>query len=103
MQRKGVYGVVQHWTMTVKDHSTGLMFCVALPNKRADFVAHELEKYFGLVGYPHIFHADNGKEFTAFVVADLLKANNLTYAIVTGHPRTPRDQGSVESGNKILQ
>ncbi len=103
IQRKDIYGVMQCWIMTVKDHSTGLMFCVALPNKRADFVAHELEKYFGLVGYHHIFHTDNGKEFTAFVVADLLKANNPTCAIVTGHPRTPRDQGSVESGNKIFQ
>lgn len=103
MQRKDIYGVMQRWIMTIKDHSTGLMFCIALPNKRADFVAHELEKYFGLVGYPHIFHTDNGKEFTASVVADLLKVNNPNCAIVTGCPRTPRDQGSVESANKILQ
>ncbi len=42
--------------MTVKDHSTGLIWLAALPYKRADFVAFELEKYFGFVGYPHIFH-----------------------------------------------
>ncbi len=39
--------------MTVKDHSTGLVYLVALPRKKAEFVAAELEKYFGYVGYPN--------------------------------------------------
>ncbi len=42
--------------MTVKDHSTGLVYLAALPRKTAVFVAKKLEKYFGFVGYPHIFH-----------------------------------------------
>jgi hypothetical protein len=42
--------------MRVKDHSTGLVYLCALPQKKAIFVAAELEKYFGLIGYPEIFH-----------------------------------------------
>jgi hypothetical protein len=32
-----------------------------------------------------------------------MKQNNLNCFIVTGRPRTPRDQGSVESANKLVQ
>ena len=52
----GIYGVMQRWIMTIKDHSTGLVYLATLPRKTAKFVANELEKYFGFVGYPHIFH-----------------------------------------------
>jgi hypothetical protein len=37
------------------------------------------------------------------IVVDLLKARNPNCFIVTGHSRTQRDQGSVESINKIVQ
>ncbi len=47
---------MQRWIMTVKDHSTGLVYLCALPQKKAIYVAVELEKYFGLIGYPEIFH-----------------------------------------------
>ncbi len=56
MWKNDVYGVMQHWIMTVKDHSTGLVYLAALPRKTAVFVANEMEKYFGFVGCPHIFH-----------------------------------------------
>jgi hypothetical protein len=98
----------------------------------AKCVAAELEKYFGFVGYPSIFHTGmfiiafpqsntltsnyhltkmysfisfqtNGKEFIATVVVELLKANNPNCFLVTGRPRTPRDQGSVENANKLVQ
>jgi hypothetical protein len=48
-------------------------------------------------------YADNGKEFIAIIVVDLLMESNPSCCIVTGHPRTPQDQGSVESANKIVQ
>ncbi len=56
MRKKDVYGVMQRWIMTAKDHSTGLVYLAVLPRKPAMFVANKLEKYFGFVGYPHIFH-----------------------------------------------
>jgi hypothetical protein len=36
-------------------------------------------------------------------VVELLKANNSNCFLVTGRPRTPRDQGSVENANKLVQ
>jgi hypothetical protein len=56
IRRRDVYGHMQRWIMTVKDHSTGLIYLAALPRKMAKYVATELEKYFGFVGYPSIFH-----------------------------------------------
>jgi hypothetical protein len=37
------------------------------------------------------------------IVVDLLKESNPNCFILTGRPRTPRDQGSIESANKIVQ
>jgi hypothetical protein len=56
MRKRDVYGQMQRWIMTVKDHSTGLVYLCALPQKKAPFVAAELEKFFDFVGYPEIFH-----------------------------------------------
>jgi hypothetical protein len=56
MRKRDVYGQMQRWIMTVKDHSTGLVYFCALPRKMDAFVAAELEKFFGFVGYPEIFH-----------------------------------------------
>jgi hypothetical protein len=56
MRKKDVYGQMQCWIMTVKGHLTGLMYLCALLRKKADFVAAELEKFFGLAGYTAIFH-----------------------------------------------
>jgi hypothetical protein len=78
MRNKEIYGVIQHWIMTVKDHFTGLIYIVALPNKKASFIAYELEKFFGFIEYPNAFHSKKGKKFTAssIVVVALLKGNH---------------------------
>jgi hypothetical protein len=56
MRKRGIYGQMQRWIITMKDHSTGLVYLCALPQKKAVFVAAKLEKFFGFVGYPEIFH-----------------------------------------------
>jgi len=56
MRKRDIYGNMQRWIMTVKDHSTGLVYLCVLPQKKAIFVVAKLEKYFGFVGYPEIFH-----------------------------------------------
>ena len=61
------------WILTVKDHSTGLIYLSSLPFKEARFVAYKLERYFGFVGYPQIFHTDNRKEIIAKKVVELLE------------------------------
>lgn len=103
MRKLDIYGMMQRWILTVKDHSTGLVYLVAIPRKKAVFVAAELEKYFGFIGFPHILHSDNGKEFIASLVVDMIMRNNPDCFIVTGRPRTPRDQGSVEIANKLVK
>ena len=68
-----VYDNTMRWILTLKDHSTQLTYLVPLPKKIAKFVAYELDRIFGLIGYPSIFHTDNGKEFTANQILELLK------------------------------
>jgi len=58
MRKWDIYGNMQRWIMTVKDHSTWLVYLCALPQKKAIVVAAKLEKYFGLIGYLEIFHTD---------------------------------------------
>ncbi len=56
MRKRDVYGQMQCWIMTMKDHLTGLVYLCTLPWKKAEFLAAKLEKFFGFVGYPKIFH-----------------------------------------------
>ncbi len=88
---KDVYGKTMNWILTLKDHSTQLTYLQALPRKLARFVAFELDRIFGLIGYPSIFHTDNGKEFTANEILVLLKEYSESIITVTGRPRTPSD------------
>ena len=103
MRKRDVYGSMQRWIMTVKDHSTGLVYLAALPQKMSEYVASELEKHFGFAGFPHILHTDNGKEFIATLVVDMMMRHNPDCFLVTGRPRTPRDQGSMENANKVVK
>ncbi len=57
------------------------------------YVAFELERYFGLVGYPLIFHTNNVNEFTARLIINMIADINPAILTVTGRPRIPRDQG----------
>ena len=98
-----VYGVEQNWLMNVKDHYSKLSGLMSLPKKKAKYVAFELDRHFGLVGYPLIFHTDNGNEFVARQILDMLAEINPLIITVTGCPRTPRDQGSVERSNQMVK
>ena len=101
--QRDIYGIVQRWIIVLKDHFSGLTYITSIPRKRAKYVAHELNKIFGLIGYPNVFHTDNGKEFTAKVVIAMLRELNPNILTVTGRPRTPRDQGCVENMNKLVK
>jgi hypothetical protein len=78
LRKKGPFGVLMHWILTLKDHSTALVHLCALPRKWANFIADKLQEVFGVIDYLKIFHTDNGIEFTA--------RNILT---VTGRPHRP--------------
>ena len=94
---------MQQWIMTAKDHVIGIKYITSIPKKKAKYVAHKLDHLFGFIGYPTNFHIDNGKVFVAKVVMQILKENNPNILTATGRPRTPRDQGSVESMNKLTK
>ena len=64
-------------------------------------IAYKLQEIFGFIGYPKKFHTDNGKEFTAKCVLQFLRNLNPKIVSVTGRPRCPRDQGSIENVNKM--
>ena len=91
------------WVMTTKDHATGLTHLCALPRKQPKLVAYRLQKLFGLIGCPRIFHTDNGKEFTTAAVLQFLRSLNPGILSMTGRSRHPRDQGSVENMNKMVK
>ena len=103
LRKRDPFGVMMRWIMTVKDHATGFVFICALPRKRPSLVAYKLQEFFGVIGYPIIFHTDNGKEFTAKVILQFLRQLNPNIITVTGRPRRPNDQGSVESMNKLVK
>ena len=91
------FGVLMRWIVTVKDHAE------AIPRKRARYVGHVLQQMFGIISYPFIFHTDNGKEFTGRAILSHLCRMNPNILTITGHPRKPNDQGSVESMNKTVK
>jgi hypothetical protein len=75
--------------LTIKDHSTGLTYLCALPRERPHLIAYKLQEIFGIIGYPKIFHTDNGKEFTAKVVLkflrEILPTSTLLPAVPVAH------------------
>jgi hypothetical protein len=103
LRKRDPFGVLMGWILTLKDHATALVYLCALPRKRANLIAYKLQEIFGIIGYPMIFHTDNGKEFTAKVVLEFLHDLNPNILMVTGRPRCPSDQGSVENMNKFVK
>lgn len=73
-----------------------------LQTKRAAEVAFELLKIFLEQGAPVILQSDNGREFTAEIIKELI----LLWPeceIVHGRPRHPQSQGSVERSNQDVE
>jgi hypothetical protein len=103
LRKRDPFGVLMRWVMTLKDHATGLTHICALPRKRPMLIAYKLQEIFGLLGYPKIFHTDNGKEFTASLILEFLRQLNPNILAVTGRPRRPRDQGSVKNVNALVK
>ena len=103
LRKRDLFGVLMRWAMTLKNHASGLTYICALLRKQAHLIAYKLQEIFGVIGYPKIFHTDNGKEFTARCVVELLRKLNPNIMSVTGRPRRPRDQGSVENVNKMVK
>lgn len=100
---KDIYGIEQKWIMTLKDHFSKMVYLRALPSKEPKFVARELSHICGLIGFPMVYQTDNGNEVSSAEVVNILKRLHPGIITVTGRPRTPRDQGSVENANKVVK
>ena len=72
--------------------------------KKADYIAHDLNKIFHLIGFPIIFQTDNEKFLiNARFVVKMLRDMNPMCKTKCGRPRKPNDQGSVEVHNKLVK
>lgn len=85
-----------------RDHFSRFSWARPLTSKRASEVALFLFETFTVFGAPQILHSDNGKEFVADVIHELLKLWK-GIKVINGRPRHPQSQGCVERGNKVLQ
>ena len=92
LRKRDPFGVLMRWILTLKDHATGLVYLTALPRKRADGVAYKLQEIFGVLGFPRIFHTDNGKEFTAKAVLEFLRILNPNILAVSGRTQQPQHE-----------
>ncbi|KAL0860130.1 hypothetical protein ABMA27_010437 [Loxostege sticticalis] len=85
------------WLLQYQDHLTKLCFLRPLNSKQAKEVAIEMLKIFLEVGCPHILQNDNGREFTASVLKEIV---SLWPAC---KPRYPQSQGSIERSNQDIK
>ena len=87
----------------VRDHFTRFSWAKALTSKRAVEVATYLFDLFHYIGSsPTILQSDNGKEFCASVIKELMEMWP-SVKIINGRPRHPQSQGLVERANGLLQ
>lgn len=87
----------------IRDHFTRFSWAKALTSKRAVEVAAYLFDLFHFIGSsPTILQSDNGKEFCASVIKELMEMWP-SVKIINGRPRHPQSQGLVERANGLLQ
>ena len=90
------------WILHMRDHFSKFNWAYPLKSKRALEVADKLVDTFHLFGAPKILQSDNGKEFVAMVIKELINTWK-GLVIINGRPRHPQSQGCVERGNGDLQ
>lgn len=86
----------------MRDHFSKFSWGYALPSKHAAGVAAKLKSTFCQFSSPEILQSDNGLEFVASVITDLVKVWPGT-RIIRGLARHPQSQGCVERGNQDLE
>lgn len=91
-----------NWLLDYQDHGTKFSVLRPITSKHAAVVASQLLRIFLDFGAPHVLQSDNGCEFTATVVDELVKLWPQC-SIVHGRPRHPQSQGSVERCNQDVE
>ncbi|GBF94701.1 hypothetical protein Rsub_07437 [Raphidocelis subcapitata] len=90
------------YILNIRDHFSGYIILVALPNKEATSVARHLLRFFLWFDTPLILHSDNGSEFVNAVIT-AMKTVWPRLKTITGRPYHPQSQGGVESSNKAVK
>ncbi|XP_046608871.1 KRAB-A domain-containing protein 2-like [Neodiprion virginianus] len=90
------------WLMNYQDHATKFIHLLPLQSKHAANVAEELSKIFFTFGAPAILQSDNGREFAANVVRELVSLWP-SCKMVHGRPRHSQTQESVERANADVE
>ena len=90
------------WIAHAKDHFTRYSWACPLVSKEAKYVTGFLFNTFTQFGAPIILQSDNGKEFVAAIIRELV-ALWPTTRIINGRPRHPQSQGLIEKGNHVLE
>ena len=93
----GDYKYILH----LKDHYSRYSWARGITSKKAVEVAVCIFDIFTEVGPPTILQSDNGAQFTAGIIKELMTLWP-TVKIIRGRPRHPESQGSVERGNKEI-
>ncbi|CAG8667591.1 4841_t:CDS:1, partial [Diversispora eburnea] len=87
----------------VRDHFTRFSWAQALTSKRPIEVVSFLFDLFHSIGSsPTILQSDNGKEFVAQVIKELIELWP-SVTIINGRPRHPQSQELIERANGILE
>ncbi len=73
-----------------------------LTSKESVVIAGILYEIFCQFGSPVILQSDNGKEFTASIISNLVELWP-GLKLINGRPRHPQSQGLVERANSILE
>jgi len=90
------------WILHYQDHHDKMSYLCAMEDKKPKTVAFHLLPLFLQQGAPLILQSDNGREFVAKVIEELLKTWK-ECKIVHGSPRHPQSQGSVERANVDIE
>ena len=99
----GANGVEYRWCLSLKDHFTRLVYVRPLRTKSAEETSEELSHIFGLLGYPLVFQTDNGSELVADIVVQAIRELHPDCFTVSGQPRNPREQGSIERSHQPVK
>jgi hypothetical protein len=90
------------YILHIRDHFTRYSWAKPLMTKEPVVIAGILYEIFCQFGSPIILQSDNGREFTANIISNLVQLWP-SLKLVNGRPRHPQSQGMVERGNSILE